>query len=60
MNEHEILVRIAARLTGIQIDDLTKAESQICEILEETGYLKEVEQPFQEKSKDHCYAATKD
>lgn len=50
MNEQETLKHIADRLTRIQIDDLTKAENQICVILEGAGYLKEVE-----KDGDHYF-----
>lgn len=37
----ESLRRIAVRLTGISVSDMTTAERQIAEILEETGIMEQ-------------------
>ncbi len=37
----ESLRRIGVRLTGISVEDMTQAESQIAEILVETGILEQ-------------------
>jgi hypothetical protein len=39
MSQHELLIRIARQLNGIDPEDLTKAETNIVKLLIQTGYM---------------------